>query len=66
MDLADFSSMMKKVSDEERARADNAEFEIRDRGYKIIPFMTYEDLHEKFGGNKTGYKGESEWCHTNG
>ena len=45
MSLVDFSSMMKKVSDEERARADNAEFEIRDRGYKIIPFLTYEDLH---------------------
>ena len=66
MNLADFSSMMKKVSDEDRARADNAEFEIRDNGYKIIPFMSYEDLHEKFGGNKTGYEGRSEWCHTNG
>ena len=66
MSLADFSSMMKKVSDEERAKADNAKFEIRDNGYKIIPFMSYEDLHEKFGGKKTGYKGQSEWCHTNG
>ena len=66
MSLADFSSMMKKVSDEERARADNAEFVIKDNGYKIIPFMSYESLHKKFGGNKTGYKGRSEWCHTNG
>ena len=66
MSLADFSIMMKKVSDEDIARANNAKFEIRDRGYKIIPFMSYEDLHEKFGGDKTGYKGRSEWCHTNG
>ena len=66
MSLADFSSMMKKVSDEDRARADSAEFVIKDKGYKIIPFMSYEDLHEKFGGSKTGYNGRSEWCHTNG
>ena len=66
IDFKDFSSMMKKVSDEERARADNIKFKIKDNGYKIIPFMSYEDLHEKFGGDKTGYKGESKWCHTNG
>ena len=66
IDFKDFSSMMKKVSDEERARADNIKFKIEDNGYKIIPFMSYEDLHEKFGGDKTGYKGESKWCHTNG
>ena len=66
IDFKDFSSMMKKISDKDKARADNAEFEIRDKGYKIIPFMSYEDLHEKFGDDKTGYKGRSEWCHTNG
>ena len=66
MSLEDFQSMMKKVSDEDKARADRAEFDIKDKGYKIIPFMSYEDLHEKFGGDKTGYDGESEWCHTNG
>ena len=66
MNLADFSSMMKKISDEDKAKADNAKFKVEYRGYKIIPFMTYEDLHEKFGGSKTGYRGESEWCHTNG
>ena len=58
--------MMKKISDEDRAKADNAKFNVEDKGYKIIPFMSYEDLHEKFGGSKTGYDGESEWCHTNG
>ena len=66
MSLSDFSSMMKKVSDEDRARADNVKFKVENRGYKIIPFMSYEDLHEKFGGDKTGYNGRSEWCHTNG
>ena len=66
MPLKDFSAMMKKVSDEDAKNAANVKFSIRDNGYKIIPFMSYEKLHEQFGGDKTGYKGESEWCHTNG
>ena len=64
--LEDFSSMMKMISDEDLARADSVKFKVEDKGYKIIPFLTYEDLHQKFGGNKTGYNGKSEWCHTNG
>ena len=66
MSFEDFSTMMKKISDEDRARADNAKFNVEDKGYKIIPIMSYEELHEKFGGDATGYDGESEWCHTNG
>ncbi len=66
MNLADFSTMMKKVSDEDRDQANNAKFKVEDRGYKIIPIMSYEELNSKFGGDKTGYKGTSEWCHTNG
>ena len=58
--------MMKKISDEDRAKADNAKFKVEDKGYKIIPFMSYEELNLKFGGDKTGYNGRSEWCHTNG
>jgi hypothetical protein len=34
--------------------------------YEIVPIYSYEELNKKFGGNKTGYKGKSEWCHTNG
>ena len=66
MSLADFSSMMKKISDEDAKNAASVKFKVEDRGYKIIPFMSYEDLYGKFGGDKTGYKGKSEWCHTNG
>ena len=58
--------MMKKISDEDQAKADNTKFKVENHGYKIIPFMSYEELNTKFGGDKTGYKGESEWCHTNG
>ena len=66
MDFEDFSTMMKKVSDKDAKNAADVKFKVEDRGYKIIPFMSYEDLHEKFGGDKTGYNGRSEWCHTNG
>ena len=64
--LEDFQSMMKKISDEDAKNAASIKFKVEDKGYKIIPFMSYEDLHQKFGGNATGYDGESEWCHTNG
>ena len=57
MSLEDFSSMMKKASDEDQARADNVKFKVENRGYKIIPFMSYRELNSKFGGDKTGYKG---------
>src|SRR5574344_823402 len=34
--------------------------------YDIIRIDSYRDLNLNFGGNKTGYNGNSEWCHTNG
>jgi hypothetical protein len=34
--------------------------------YDLLPFDSYEELHKMFGGTKTGYDGESEWCHANG
>ena len=37
-----------------------------DAKYEVIPIYSYEELHEKYGGDTTGYKGDSEWCHTNG
>ena len=66
--LEDFQSMMKKISDEDTKNAASVKFKVENRGYKIIPFMSYEDLHEKFGGDKTGYPTvkNSGWCHTNG
>ena len=36
--------MMKKISDEDTKNAASVKFKVEDRGYKIIPFMTYEDL----------------------
>ena len=66
MDFEDFSTMMKKISDEDAKNAADVKFKVEDRGYKIIPIMSYEELNSKFGGDKTGYKGTSEWCHTNG
>ena len=39
---------------------------LKKSDYEIIPIYSYEELNNKFGGDKTGYKGKSEWCHTNG
>lgn len=39
---------------------------LQDKGYEIIRIDSYEELNKKFGGDKTGYSGQSEWCHTNG
>ncbi len=66
MSLEDFSTMMKKISDEDAKNAADVKFKVEDKGYNIIPFMSYEELNSKFGGDKTGYNGRSEWCHTNG
>jgi hypothetical protein len=30
----------------------------------LIPIYSYDELHDKFGGDKTGYEGDSKWCHT--
>ena len=37
-----------------------------DAKYNVIPIYSYEELNKKYGGDKTGYHGKSEWCHTNG
>jgi hypothetical protein len=39
---------------------------LKKSDYEIVPIYSYDELHDKFGGDKTGYKGRSEWCHTNG
>jgi hypothetical protein len=39
---------------------------LKSSDYEAVPIYSYKELNEKFGGDKTGYKGRSEWCHTNG
>ena len=57
---------MQKANAENLKSADGKYSGKEKNEYDIIFIKTYEELHEKFGGDKTGYKGESEWCHTNG
>lgn len=64
----DFEKYQKEK--EEQIKADQEEklknASSDDKGYEVIAIDSYEELHEFFGGDKTGYQGRSEWCHTNG
>ena len=64
----DFEKFQKEIQNriDAQQREKSGNLILKDKGYEVIPIMSYEELHEKFGGDKTGYKGESEWCHTNG
>ena len=65
--LQQFEELQNKIADEAKASSDEKlKIIIARDDYDVIPIYSYEELHEKFGGNKTGYKGVSEWCHTNG
>ena len=57
-----------KLVDEVNAKASNDDIAVSqpNASYEVIPIYSYEELHDKYGGPLTGYKGESEWCHTNG
>lgn len=65
MSYEDFVKMMQPLVQKMKKDA-QVDFNVEDKGYEIIPIMSYNDLHKQFGGPVTGYKGESEWCHTNG
>ena len=61
----DFEKYQNEVVDKKR----NVDIDIKKdilAKYTLIPISSYEQLHQQFGGNKTGYEGKSEWCHTNG
>lgn len=64
MPLEEFEKIMKPIGDEELRKAE-VDFTVEDKGYEIIPILSYEELNSKFGGDKTGYNGKSEWCHAN-
>lgn len=52
---------------DEKIKNSDTDYEGEERNeYDIYFIKSYEQLNEMFGGDKTGYKGESEWCHTNG
>lgn len=63
MSFSEFEKIMvdvnSKIDDIMFSNDSNAKF-------NVVPIYSYEELNEKYGGNKTGYNGKSEWCHANG
>ena len=65
--FAQFEELQKKINDEALASSDEKLKNVVKRDdYDLVPIYSYEELNKKFGRKWTGYKGESEWCHTNG
>lgn len=60
--LDDFENKVKEL----KSNSKPIEIKGTNAKYTLIPIKTYEELNIKYGGDKTGYKGNSEWCHTNG
>ena len=62
-----FEELQKQIEDEKEASSAKKMTSIKKTDdYELIPIYSYEELNKKFGGRWTGYRGESEWCHTNG
>ena len=62
-----FEELQKRIEDEKEASSAKKMKSIKKTDdYDLVPINGYEELNEQFGGRWTGYKGESEWCHTNG
>lgn len=74
----DMTKFIQKATDLEEER-ENAETDVtgsmEDSNYEIVPIDSYEQMHDMFGGKKTGNgtdHGQSyspiggAWCHTNG
>ena len=67
MSFKDFEKLMSDILAKGQADSDSKLANIQQKDdYELIPIYSYDELHDKFGGDKTGYNGESEWCHTNG
>ena len=62
-----FEELQAKIEDSQRTSSDEKMKSIvKKDDYDVIPIYSYEELNEQFGGRWTGYRGQSEWCHTNG
>lgn len=59
-------TQFKEFADELPKNSDDIVTAGAGKEYEVVPCWSYEELNEKFGGDKTGYRGKSEWCHTNG
>ena len=63
MNFNDFMKLAEEVN--KKTSSDNL-VATSDASFRVVPIYSYEELNEKYGGNKTGYRGDSEWCHANG
>ena len=63
MSLAEFRKLQDEVLSKKGGGAEGVSV---DGEYEVVPILSYEELFEKYGGSRTGYDGDSEWCHTNG
>jgi len=63
----DFEKYQKTLEDKINAEQSEKRKNIKleDKGYEIIKIDSFSEMNKMFGGDKTGYQGKSEWCHTN-
>ena len=67
MSFKDFEKMMSDILAKSQVDSDAKLSNIQQKDdYELIPIYSYDELHDKFGGKKTGYRGKSTWCHANG
>ena len=51
-----FSEFEKLVDEVSKKTSSNATVKS-DATFKVVPIYSYQDLHKRYGGSKTGYKG---------
>ena len=63
MNFSQFEKLMDEVNSKE---ADDVSSIVSSNAKSdVVPIYSYEELNKRYGGNLTGWHGDSEWCHTN-
>ena len=58
---------MKDVITKQQASSNEKMKDIKERDdYIVVPIRSYKEMYSRYGGDMTGFEGESEWCHTTG
>lgn len=75
MSLDDVKDEVKRLDDEKKANTDSEaeaepeeeeEVDTSNSNYSIVPITSYDQMHDLYGGTKTGDGYSGGWCHTNG
>ena len=64
MSFSDFEKLAEQVNAE--ASKEDIGVDSSSMKFKVVPIYSYDEFHDKYGGDATGYRGKSEWCHANG